>query len=73
MGVIGQRKSDMVTYLTLQPGETIPDLHIFTFHVRIKIILMEDGTFQKKTLTGIYISAIYKRPDIHRYKTNNGI
>ena len=37
----------MVTYLTLQPGDTIPYLHISTFHVRIKIILAEDRTFQK--------------------------
>ena len=49
--VIGQEKYDIVTSLTLQPGETIPDLHIFTFHDRIKIILEEDGTFQTNSLT----------------------
>ena len=70
LGVILTKPSDLVTSFTLQPGKTIPYLHIFTFHVRIKIILAEDGTFKTNSLTGTYISEISKLPALNRYTTN---
>ena len=65
--VIGPKTSDIITSLTLQSGETIPDLNICTLHFIIKIILMNDETLQKNELTGIYICEISKLLDLHRY------
>ena len=44
--VIGPKTSDIITSLTLQSGETIPDLNICTLRFCIKIILMNDETLQ---------------------------
>ena len=53
--VIGPKTSDIITSLTLQSGETIPDLNICTLRFCINIILMKDETLQKNALTGTYI------------------
>ena len=70
LGVIGPKTSDIMTSLTLQSGETIPDLNIHTLCVIIKIILLKDETFQKNALTGTYICAISKLPALYRYMNN---
>ena len=67
LGVIGPKTSDIITSLTLQSGETIPDLNICTLHVCINIILIKDETLQKNSLTGTYICEISELLDLHRY------
>ena len=64
---IGPKASDIITSLTLRPGETILKLNIYTLHVCINIILIKDETLQTNALTGTYICEISKLPDIHRY------
>ena len=64
---IGPKTSDIMTSLTLQSGETIPDLDICTLRFCINIIMIKDETLQTNALTGTYICEISKLPDIHRY------
>ena len=65
LGVVVPKPSDLVTSLTLQSGENIPDLYMFTLNVCINIILTKDKTCQANSLIGTYIYKISKLPALH--------
>ena len=62
LGFIGPKPSDIITSLILQPGGTIPYLHISTLHYCIKIILTKDENCQEIVLIGTYILVLSNPP-----------
>ena len=70
LGFIGPKPPDIINSITLQLGETILDLHIFTLYYCIKIIPMKDENCQKVTLIETYILELSKQPELYRYITN---
>ena len=57
---IGSKPYAIVTYITFQPGKTIPYFHIYNLHACSEIIMIKDKNGQDNELNDSYTCKISK-------------